>query len=381
MSQVRVNVRSRVNNAAIRRENRDGREVIIVPSATLPDNIVMNGIMYPADEIGQSYMTLNRTPAPFGHPVVNGQYISAREPEAINGHWIGAWNENVRRANGRVMLDKVIDPEVAVRHPEGQRLLNAIDADDPIHTSTGVMMELDEAAEGEEAYRFIARNMVFDHDAILLDEVGAATPEQGVGMMVNGEQVEVINSEMPEDDDMRFAIDMLIESVERQERRARTNGLYEKFVEAIKNVLSFKPEATGLGVNENQEVDEMSDVKREEFDALVSTVNKLTETVDNNQTTINETITNALQPVTDKLTKIDEANQAAEQAEREKLIERVVNVGLLDEDESKELTTNALRKLAEKAKPGTAAPIAGHFEGNQHDEWADYDLNANMETK
>lgn len=26
-----------------------------------------------------------------------------------------------------------------------------------------------------------------DHDAILLDEVGAATPEQGVGMMVNAD--------------------------------------------------------------------------------------------------------------------------------------------------------------------------------------------------
>jgi len=41
-------------------------------------------------------------------------------------------------------------------------------------------------AAGQE-YTWIARNMVFDHDAILLDTVGAAQPHQGVGMAVNNE--------------------------------------------------------------------------------------------------------------------------------------------------------------------------------------------------
>src|SRR5690606_39194565 len=65
---VRVNVRSVANTAAIRREKRNGRDVIIVPSATLPDNVVMNGILYPAEEIAKSFKGLERTPAPLGHP-------------------------------------------------------------------------------------------------------------------------------------------------------------------------------------------------------------------------------------------------------------------------------------------------------------------------
>src|SRR5690554_5655221 len=120
---LRVNIRSRVVNSAIRRETRNGREVIVVPSATLPDDVTMNGIKYPADVIANSYQTLNNTPAPLGHPMVNGKFISAQSPQGINLGWVGAYNENVRRENGRVFLDKVIDVEVAKRHPRGEDLL------------------------------------------------------------------------------------------------------------------------------------------------------------------------------------------------------------------------------------------------------------------
>src|SRR5690554_2091555 len=109
MTQIRANIKTRVSNTAIRREKRNGRDVIIVPSATLPDNIIMNRIKYPADVIEAGYKTLERTPAPLGHPAIDGVYINANDPEAINGFWVGAWNENVRRENGRVLLDKVID--------------------------------------------------------------------------------------------------------------------------------------------------------------------------------------------------------------------------------------------------------------------------------
>ena len=100
---VRINVSSLANAKAVRKEKRNGRDVVIVPSATLPDNVIMNGILYPADEIGKSYMQLNRKPAPLGHPVVNGKFVSASDPEGINSTYIGAWNENVRREGGRVL--------------------------------------------------------------------------------------------------------------------------------------------------------------------------------------------------------------------------------------------------------------------------------------
>lgn len=199
MPQIRVNMKSTVANASIRRErDESGRQVIVVPSATLPDNVVMNGGLYPAEEIAKSYATLEGTPAPLGHPQIKGQYVNATHPSAINGFWIGAYNTNVRRENGRVLLDKVIDIEVAERTESGRRVIDAINAGQPIHTSTGLLCERVPAPKGAAGYTWIATNMQFDHDAILLDEAGAATPEQGVGMMVNGNAVEVITANVAE---------------------------------------------------------------------------------------------------------------------------------------------------------------------------------------
>ena len=65
----------------------------------------------------------------------------------------------------------------------------------PVHTSVGVFLTVEQLdtpktnADGDE-YSLIAREMAFDHDAILLDSVGAATPEQGVGLAVNTDGLE-----------------------------------------------------------------------------------------------------------------------------------------------------------------------------------------------
>ena len=193
--QIRVNMRATVANSAIRRErDENGRQILIVPSATLPFGVVMNGMLYEEKEIRASYHTLEGTPAPLGHPQVKGQYVNATHPAAINGYWIGAHNANVRIEGNRVLLDKIIDIEVAERTEGGRRVIDAINAGRPIHTSTGLVCTREPAPKGAEGYQWIARNMKFDHDAILLDEPGAATPEQGVGMMVNGVAIEVITA-------------------------------------------------------------------------------------------------------------------------------------------------------------------------------------------
>lgn len=180
----RVNLRTLVDNSAIRHETIDGRDHIVVPSYTLPDDVVMNGGLYPHDEIEASYRSLEGTLAPMGHPQVNGEYVSATHPIAINAYHVGAFNRNVQRRGNRVYLEKVVDVATARQSPKGQALLDAINAGQPIHTSTGIWMKRDFAANGD-GYEWTAREMEFDHDAILLDQPGAATPEQGVGMMVN----------------------------------------------------------------------------------------------------------------------------------------------------------------------------------------------------
>lgn len=188
---------------SVSRVTEDGREVIYLKSATLPNNIVMNGILYPEDEVLETYEGLEGTPAPIEHPKSrSGEYISASHPDAqVNGYLVGAYNLNVRHDGARVWLDKKIDVQTALMTDKGKRLLDRIEDLEAghiqsIHTSTGVFIEAEPAETNAKnfagyAYSAIARNLVWDHDAILLDSRGAATPEQGVGIGVNSSKVQV----------------------------------------------------------------------------------------------------------------------------------------------------------------------------------------------
>lgn len=187
---VRVNVRYKVNNAEVRRGVlHNGRKHTVIPSYTLPDEVVMNGLLYTHEEIEASYKGLEGTLAPLGHPTLDGTYVSANTAEAINAFHIGAFNRNVERKGTRVSVEKWLDEEYAANTEGGRKLLEALDKGEPIHTSTGIFLHADTSTNGVTAngkkYRAAARQMVMDHDAILIGEIGAATPEDGVGLLVN----------------------------------------------------------------------------------------------------------------------------------------------------------------------------------------------------
>lgn len=391
---VRVNVKTAVNTAKIRREKRNGRDIIIVPSATLPDDVVMNNIKYPADEIEKSYRSLERAFAPLGHPMLNNQFVSAADPEAINSYHVGAHNENVRRENGRVFLDKVIDIEFAGRTEHGKALLNAIDKGEPISTSTGVYVELVES--NDPAYAHTAVNMHFDHDAILLDEDPAATPAQGVGMLVNKDGKASINNEevtaltksrvtVPAinsllesyDCDVEWAAKHLFDAMERREKAGRAQGFIEKIMSMLNFGKDVSEKASGLNLNHDDEDSTMS-VTEEKFNALADKVTALSTNAENFTKSVTDAVAEAVKPLKEQLDQLTANQSANEEAERTELVAKIVANNLLDEESAKELSVNSLRKVATKIKPGTAAPIvnSGFDSGSGEDEFKDYNLNA-----
>ncbi len=118
---VQVNVTTKVNSQAIRRESYNGREHLVLPSYTLPANVVMNDGLYTASEIDAHYQGLEGTLAPLGHPQLNGAFISAFSPEGINQGHIGAWNRNVKKSGNRIYLEKWVDAQIA-NQSEGGRV-------------------------------------------------------------------------------------------------------------------------------------------------------------------------------------------------------------------------------------------------------------------
>lgn len=207
MKRNRVNVLTVVNSASnIATETIDGKPHIVVRGITpVVDDIVMNRKLYPAAEIGKAYNTLERNPMPLGHPKVDGKHVSARDVRAVNNYHVGAWLQNVNHTDGKVTGDMYVDRRYAESSEKGKRLINRLDEmaagtnSEPIHISTGLLYS-GIAASGEskgKKYNEIATNMMFDHVAVLLDEPGAGTPDEGVGIFVNSDgeeqELEVVN--------------------------------------------------------------------------------------------------------------------------------------------------------------------------------------------
>ncbi|ECI2459013.1 hypothetical protein IU534_003199 [Salmonella enterica] len=192
---MQVNITTKVNSQSIRRETYNGREHLVLPSYTLPANVVMNGGLYTQEQIDAHYKGLEGTLAPLGHPQVNGQFVSAFSPEGINAGHIGAWNRNVKKSGNRIYLEKWVDVDRANQSEGGRELLERVAAIErgedvpPIHTSVAAFLDQLEPNDQQRATgaEWVADIHGMDHDAILLHEVGAATPEQGVGLMVNAD--------------------------------------------------------------------------------------------------------------------------------------------------------------------------------------------------
>ncbi len=374
--QARINIRSVANAKAARKVKRNGRDLVIVPSATLPDDVVMNGYRYPAAEIEKSYHTLDRTPAPFGHPTVNGLFVSARDPEGINIGYVGAWNENVRRENGRVFLDKVIDVEVANRSENGKRLLEAIDKGEEIHTSTGLLANVVET--GEEDPKWEVCDMVFDHDAILLDEEGAATPKQGVGMFVNkdGQQVEVINSSLTDmiDDQLDWALDSVARALEQRQRVPMIERLKSALAEAFSSgrATSREQENAEMAVDEKKVTDLENRLEQQGKDLA-----KLTTDFAGMGETIANAVKDALAPVMTSVEALTNADKARADAEKTVLVNKVVEAALLTKETAEGLTIAALNELTKTIKPGKAAQLnsSGKPTSEDEDEFKGYSLN------
>lgn len=399
--QIRVNIKHRVNNAAIKREKRNGRDVIVVPSAVAKFDTVLNGIMYPREELEASHQQLEGLPAPLGHPVVNNQYVSARTPEAINGFWAGAWNTNPRIEGDRVFADKVIDVEFAQNSENGRKLMAAINEGKPISTSTGLLMQREPAPEGAD-YEWVGNSFAFDHDAILISETPAIGTDSGVGMMVNsaGEQVEVVNSELVLNEELPGSVDNMRQELQRVARDKYGEGYVDDFnadsiiffemdtnkaykigygvidgvitlsdtrqevqrqtsweavTNTIRNTLSKmfgnapgKPhEAAGLHTN--------SQTSKEEIEM---TPEELKAALDQQAETLQANIADAVKPLQDKLDAINAESEAAAKAEKETLEATVVEAKLATEDEAKALDVNALRIMARNCKTPKAADHA-----------------------
>lgn len=424
----RVHIVSAVNAANV---TKDGSKYTIRDVCGATDDIVMNQRLYPADQLAIGAPTLNGKPAPAGHPKnSSGQHISAANGEALATAWIGAYCTNVRHEGGRTLTDVVVNGDMARATPLGLTLVERLDAAiagtnaEPIHVSTGLNLA-EVVANGEsrgKKYRCIATNIQYDHLAILLNETGAGTPEEGVGMFVNaqGEQEEietVVVNAAPDDRRDEGLLKTLLRKLLGNSNELSFDQIYsgiqallpesawprevfsnyfiwcDRDGKLFKQDYSISSDASiafvGQAVEVTRKVDyepitnQKDDPVKEHILAALNAAGITTAGLDDSKLL---SAYNALviKPVQDKLTAANpavagfEAERAAVQnAERDALATKLAVNSVLTVDDFKGMPLARLKELDAKAT-ATAAPVtvASNAAGKTAaDEFAGYDLN------
>lgn len=424
MSTKRVHIVSAVNAANI---SKSGSTYTIRGVVGAVDDIVMNRRLYPADQLAAGVKSLNGKPAPAGHPKNSkGQHISAANGEALAAAWIGAYCTNARHEGGRTLTDIVVNGDMAMATEQGKKLVERLDAAiagtnaDPVHVSTGLNL-IEVVANGEshgKKYTSIATNLQYDHLAILLDEVGAGTPEQGVGMFLNSEggedAIETIQvNQEPEDrryegaigwlrslftnkdisfDQIASGLQLLMpdscwvrevfpgyaEWVDRggknwrQEYLASENGSVAwvgQPVEVLRQV-SYEP------VTNHQEIDIVKDQIIAALNAAGVNVDGLTEAqlLQAYNSVVAKPHQEALAAANSKIVEFEAAKTAAENSERDALAIELATNSSLTADDFKAMPLARLKELKVKAAPVSVGN--SQEQKKPGDEFAGYSINS-----
>ena len=156
-------------------EKRGGRDFIVTQMLPIQSESVMNGLLYPATSVLESYNQLDKLPAPAGHPSFDGKSVSASDPEGGSSFNVGAFVRNPVMNGHNVLADLVVDVEVANRTNQGKDIIDRIMNGKRMGVSTGLNAKVTESQgkSGDKEYQGIVNGIKFDHVAILLSEAPA----------------------------------------------------------------------------------------------------------------------------------------------------------------------------------------------------------------
>jgi hypothetical protein len=180
----------RNSNYTVRREQLNGVEHIVVPVVMMVEGVHSGShgpILHRADELGRYPESWDGIPVTIGHPIVDGQYVSANSP-AVLQDWAVGRIFNTQIADSALKAEAWLD-EVALQRISDDTL-ERINNGEVIEVSIGIFSdeEMTSGVWNNERYTAIARNHRPNHLALLPDEVGACSIADGCGIRVNKQE-------------------------------------------------------------------------------------------------------------------------------------------------------------------------------------------------
>jgi len=173
--------------AQTRVETLEGREHIVVPMVILTEGVHSGSggpVYYPKDELSKTPEIWNHKPVVVYHPMMNGQGISACQPDVLNNRKVGIML-NTKFEDGKLKSEAWIEKVRA--NAVDERIMTAIETKEMMEVSTGLFMD-NEDTTGKwqsEEYKGVARNYKPDHLALLPDQIGACSISDGAGFLRN----------------------------------------------------------------------------------------------------------------------------------------------------------------------------------------------------
>jgi hypothetical protein len=168
-----------------RHDTLDGRDYLVAPMVMIVEG-VLNGtngpLLYPADELSKTPAVWNMKPVVVYHPSKNGKGVSACDADIIKNRGVGIIMNAVFE-DSKLKAEAWIDINKAAKVDD--RIIEAIEKNEVMELSTGLFTD-NERAEGEfdgKPYTGIARNLRPDHLALLPDQTGACSIEDGAGFL------------------------------------------------------------------------------------------------------------------------------------------------------------------------------------------------------
>lgn len=172
--------RSNSDTTSYRVDYLDGREHLIIPVVMMRSDVVMNGTLVPASEMYA--FSWNGVPVTVGHPADTTQnFVTANAPDIVE-NWVVGQIFNAYVVEGVMKAEAWID--VAKANSKHGDLVERIMSSQNMDVSTGFFSK-DVPATGTSngrTYSKVASGILPDHLALLPDETGACSWEDGCGV-------------------------------------------------------------------------------------------------------------------------------------------------------------------------------------------------------
>lgn len=178
-----------IGSGLIRHDRMEDRGYLVVPMVMLTEGVHegSNGpLFYPAEELRKVPGVWNMKPVIVYHPSMNGQAISACDPDVISNRKVGLVM-NTTYIDGKLKAEAWLEEDRMAKVDD--RIMGFLEAGQMMEVSTGLYTE-NEVIDGEWngiPYQAIARNFRPDHLALLPDKKGACSIADGAGLLRNNE--------------------------------------------------------------------------------------------------------------------------------------------------------------------------------------------------